>query len=114
MAACGDDGSEPVGAASTRGGVAATPSNGASSSPNSATRTWDAVTHPNLRGYRVYYGPESRNYLQLCGKGIFVGKVTRHKITGLASERRYYFAVTAIDTSDKESGFSNEVVKDIP
>jgi hypothetical protein len=114
MVACSNGESEPVGAASTPGGVAATPSGGTSSSPNTATLTWDAVTDPDLGGYRVYYGPVSGTYLQYHGKGIDAGNVTTYTITGLASERRYYFAVTAFDTSNNESDFSNEVFKDIP
>jgi hypothetical protein len=114
MVACSNGESEPVGAASTHGGVAAAPSGRTSSSPNSATLTWDAVTDPDLGGYRIYYGPVSGTYLQYHGKGIDVGNVTTYTITGLVSERRYYFAVTAFDTSNNESDLSNEIFKDIP
>ena len=78
-------GSEPVGAISTRGSGAVAPSVDKSSRPNTATLTWDAVTHPDRRGYRIYYGPEADMYLQLRGKGIDVGNVTTYTIRGLAS-----------------------------
>ena len=83
-------------------------------SPNTAVLEWDAVNHPNLRGYRVYYGPDKRMYLQLRGRGIDVGNVTKYSVTGLADRRRYDFAVTAYDKWYSESDYSNEVVKDIP
>jgi len=38
-----------------------------------------------------------------------VGNVTQHTVTDLEPETRYYFAVTAYDTSLNESGFSEEV-----
>ena len=127
MAACGNDGSEqataisapgggsePVTAFSARDDGVVAPARSISSSPNAATLAWDAATHPNLRGYRVYYGPESGEYLQIRGHGIDAGTATTYTLTGLPSGRRYYFVVTAVDMSNYESGFSNEVFKDIP
>jgi fibronectin type 3 domain-containing protein len=82
--------------------------------PNSAILQWDEIPLPNIRGYRVYYGPDADVYLQLPGKGVEVGRVTSHTITGLTSGQRYYFAVTAVDGSGNESELSNQVFKDIP
>jgi chitodextrinase len=79
-----------------------------------ATLAWDAVTATNLSGYRVYYGTAPGTYLQSLGQGLNVGNVTTHTVTGLSSGTRYYFAVTAFDTSNSESTYSNEVFKDIP
>ena len=81
---------------------------------NTATLAWDAVTYPSLGGYRVYYGTAPGVYLQPVGSGISVGNVTTFTVTGLTSGTRYYFVVTAFDTSNNESAFSNEVFKDIP
>jgi hypothetical protein len=78
-----------------------------------ATLAWDAVTHPDRRGYRVYFGTAPGTYLQAAGNGVDIGDVTTHTVTGLDSGRRYYFAVTAY-TSTGESAFSNEAFKDIP
>lgn len=114
VVACGDDRSEPVAASSTLDDGAPAPGRGISSGPNTATLSWDPVTQPNLRGYRVYYGPAPGAYLQSPGEGINTGNVTTHSINGLASGRRYYFAVTAFDASNNESEFSNEAFKDIP
>jgi chitodextrinase len=83
--------------------------------PNTAILTWDAVTTiPNPAGYRVYYGIASGTYSQAAGAGINVGNVTTFTVNGLTSGTRYFFAVTAYDGSNNESGFSNEVFKDIP
>jgi len=82
--------------------------------PDTATLAWDVVVHPTLSGYRVYYGTAPGTYLQLLGSGIDVGNATTHTVTGLSSGTRYYFVVTAYDSSSNESAFSNEVFKDIP
>jgi len=81
---------------------------------NSAVLAWDAVTVPNLSGYRVYFGTAPGTYLQSVGQGISVGNVTTFTVMGLASGTRYYFAVTDFDTLGGESSYSNEVFKDIP
>ena len=79
--------------------------------PSTATLTWDAVTAAS--GYRVYYGTAPGTYLQARGAGVNVGNVVTFTVTGLSASTRYYFAVTAYDASN-ESGFSNEVFKDMP
>ncbi len=71
-----------------------------------ADLSWNANTEPDLSGYKVYYGASSGNY----GTPISVGNTTSHSLTNL-SDGTYFFAVTAIDTSGNESGFSNEVSK---
>lgn len=114
IVACGDGESERVAAITSENGGAQAPERSTSSAPNTATLSWDAVNNPNLRGYRIYYGLESGTYLQLPGEGIDTGNVTSHVIKDLASGKRYYFVVTAFDTSNNESEFSNEVFKDIP
>ncbi len=86
----------------------------ASAGPNTAVLTWDAVPVPNVGGYRVYSGTAPGTYSQSFGQGLNTGNVTTYEVTGLSSGIRYYFVVTAFDTTGHESGFSNEVVKDIP
>jgi hypothetical protein len=66
---------------------------------------WDANEEGDLAGYKVYYGTTTGTY----GSPIDVGNVTTYILTGLTSGQRYYVAVTAYDTSDNESGYSNEV-----
>ena len=83
--------------------------------PGVAFLTWDPVASTILAGYRVYYrstltGP----YLQSIGQGLNAGINTNFLVTGLTSGIRYYFAVTAYDTSNIDTGYSNEVTKIIP
>ena len=53
-------------------------------------------------------------YSQAYGQGISAGNATTYTVLGLSSGTRYYFVVTAYDTSNNESGYSNESYKDIP
>jgi fibronectin type 3 domain-containing protein len=66
---------------------------------------WDPETDPTVIGYKVYYGPASRTY----GIPINVGNVTTHTLNGLAQGVTYYIAVTAYNTANYESDYSNEV-----
>lgn len=80
---------------------------------NNAVVSWDSNSESDLAGYRVYYGFSPGSYFQARGDGVQVS-ATFYTVTGLTSGQRYYFAVTAVDISGNESGFSNEVFKDIP
>lgn len=79
-----------------------------------AVLSWDAETAPTLTGYRIYYGTAPRTYFQAYGQGVPVGNVTTYTVAGLTSGTRYYFAVTAYDSSNIESTYSSEVLKDLP
>jgi hypothetical protein len=59
----------------------------------------------DLAGYYIYYGTASGVY----GQSIKVGNVTTYSLTGLVQGQTYYIAATAYDTSNNQSGFSNEV-----
>ena len=75
----------------------------------SVTLAWDAV--PVANGYRVYYGTAPGTYDQLVGQGLDVGGCTTYTLTGLGSGTIYYFTVTAYNNLNEESGYSNEVSK---
>jgi hypothetical protein len=70
------------------------------------TLNWQANTETDLSGYKVYHGNSSRNY----GPSIPVGKVTSYTIDNLEEGKTYYLAVTALDSTGNESGYSNEVL----
>ena len=77
-------------------------------SSNSAAQIklgWNPETDPTVIGYKVYYGTASRIY----GVPVNVGKVTSYTLNGLSPGVVYYIAVTAYDTANYESGYSNEV-----
>ncbi len=59
----------------------------------------------DLAGYYVYYGTASRVY----GAPIDAKNVTGYTLTGLTHGQTYFIAVTAYDTSQNESQFSDEV-----
>jgi len=65
-----------------------------------------SATNPDLIGYVVYWGNESRKY----SKRVDVGKKYNYTITELEDNQTYYFALTSyfID-AHVESEFSNEV-----
>ena len=71
----------------------------------SVTLRWQANQEPDISGYNVYYGTSSRNY----GAPIPVGNTTSHTVDNLTEGTTYYFAITATDTSNNESGYSSEV-----
>jgi hypothetical protein len=74
---------------------------------------WNPAPEQNVTGYRVYYGTASRTYQQPLGQGL-TSTATTYTLTGLAGAHRYFFAVTASNSLGMESGYSNEVVLDIP
>jgi len=97
------------------GGSSDRVSSATSTTAGTATLAWDAVTDPNLHGYRVYYGTFAGIYLQSLGQGLPVGNgTTTYQVTGLSTGATYYFAVTAYDLQGDESAYSNEVRKVIP
>ncbi len=73
---------------------------------NAATVTlsWDANTESDLAGYKLHWGTESGVYANT----IDVKNVVTFKVSDLP-EGKLFFAATAYDTADNESGYSNEV-----
>ena len=78
------------------------------------TLEWGAVIDPSFVGYRLYYGLIPGMYLQAPGEGLTVGNVPTFTLTGLSSGTTYYFGVTAYDTANTESDYSNEVSTTVP
>ncbi len=72
---------------------------------DSVTLKWNANTESDLAGYKVYIGFTSSVYEY----NIDVGNVTQQEVVNLLDSTNYFFAVTAYDTSDNESGYSSEV-----
>lgn len=66
---------------------------------------WDANAEPDIAGYRVYFGLQSRQYESV----VDVGLATQMLIPALEPGRLFYFAVTAYNTDGLESDFSDEV-----
>lgn len=73
--------------------------------PGYADLRWDLSTEPELAGYNVYYGRTSGMYTRRRS----VGRVNQFRISGLNNNEVYYFAVTAYDSQNRESDYSDEV-----
>jgi hypothetical protein len=71
---------------------------------------WDPNTEPELAGYKIYWGTSSGNY----NSSKDVGRTTSYTITGLDEGKTYYFAATAYDGSNNESGYSNQISYTVP
>lgn len=74
-----------------------------SASAASVTLAWNAAS--GVSGYKVYYGTASGAY----SASVKAGNVTTYTVSNLADATKYYFTVTAYDSSGIESDHSNEV-----
>ena len=67
--------------------------------------SWKPNTEPDLAGYKLYYGNQSRSYIFVRDDiGTDTLAVVRPDYF-----KEWYIAVTAYDTAGNESGYSNEV-----
>ena len=72
---------------------------------NSVTLAWDASTGTNaIAEYHVHYGVASGSYTNV----VSAGNMTSTTISNLVPGTTYYFAVTATDTNNMTSQYSNE------
>jgi hypothetical protein len=76
-----------------------------------AVLTWTAPVSTAVAGYRVYFGTGPGSYFQAPGAGLGTGALTTYMAQGLQSGQTYHFAVTSVDSSGRESAYSNEVSK---
>jgi hypothetical protein len=73
---------------------------------NEVTLAWDGSTSPDVTGFRIHYGPNSRGYTN----SVTVGNLTSGTVAGLVSGETYYLAVTAYTAAGLESEYSAEVM----
>jgi hypothetical protein len=88
--------------------TSATASTAPAVSASNAVLGWNASDTPSVVSYRVYYGTSPGTYSQAFGTGLQAGSATTYTVSNLASDRSYYFAVTAVDSSGNESEYSTE------
>ena len=69
--------------------------------------SWTASVSADTVGYKVYYGTQPRVVVGYGGSED-VGDVSGAIVSGLTNGQEYYFAVTAYDDYDNESGYSIE------
>lgn len=65
----------------------------------------------NLTGYKIYYGTSPGSLTNMVA--LNNGGLTSYVIDGLTTNTVYYFAITAINSDDIQSGLSNIATKDI-
>jgi hypothetical protein len=75
---------------------------------------WDPNGEGDLLGYGIYYQKNAPNPPYLLFSYVTLAELAdpgnpAMTVTGLDTGALYQFAVTAFDTSDNESGFSNSV-----
>ncbi len=73
------------------------------------TFTWDANTEPDLESYRLYMTYTQGQYQFGSGWIAVVPSGTEQVLYDVLDDRPYYFVITAVNTSGRESGPSNEV-----
>lgn len=73
------------------------------------TENVDGSSIDDLSGYRIYYGPFSRDYSSEVA--VDDERTTAHQL--VLPSGSYYFAMTAVDVFGNESSYSNEVIKTV-
>src|SRR5262249_32768130 len=73
------------------------------------TQNTDGSALTNLAGYKVYWGPSSRNYTQNAS----VNGASATSFTASLTPGTWFFATTAFDSTGAESAKSNEVSKTV-
>ncbi|QQR83302.1 hypothetical protein IPJ72_05895 [Candidatus Peregrinibacteria bacterium] len=66
---------------------------------------WQAPNDPNRIGFNVYYGKQSGLYT----RRRTLGETNQFRLEGLSNGETYYLAVSAFDSTNQESDYSNEV-----
>jgi len=83
---------------------------------STVTLQWNPVVDANIAGYKIYYQADSAK-IPFKGTGATQGnspinnaRQTTATISGLDSNRAYFFAVTAYNTAGAESIYSNVIL----
>jgi len=79
---------------------------------HSVTLAWNPSSSSGITGYNVYRSFVSGGSYSLITSGTVPS--TTYADTNVQSGQTYYYVITAVDSSDSESGYSNEVAAAIP
>ncbi len=77
--------------------------------------SWDGNIEQDIDSYKIYYGEESKNYLEegsiiSIAKSQLVDPINpSYSIRGLDKDKVYYISITAVDKYGIESEFSEEI-----
>lgn len=100
------------GSSNQAGSTSSTPtsSSPAAATPPSVKLSWDASNN-SVAGYHIYRGSASGGpYSRISGSLSALG----YEDTTVQAGSRYYYVVSAVDSSGDESAYSNEATADVP
>jgi hypothetical protein len=80
--------------------------------PHDATLSWTASASPNVSGYNVYRRSNPTGSYAKVNSALITG--VTYTDTTVQSGQTYYYVATAVNSSNVESGYSNEVQANIP
>ncbi len=73
--------------------------------------SWDASTSPDITGYNVYRGTVSGGpYTEIASHVVD----TTYTDTTVAEDKTYYYVTTAVNSTNEQSGYSNQVKVEVP
>ncbi len=81
-------------------------------STHSVALSWTASASSGVNGYNVYRGPVSGGpYAMVSSSPV---AATQYTDSTVQAAQTYYYVVTAVNSSNTESAYSNEVAAAIP
>ncbi|MBZ5501221.1 MAG: choice-of-anchor D domain-containing protein [Acidobacteriia bacterium] len=83
-----------------------------SPSPHSVALSWTASTSSGVTGYNVYRSPVSGGPYAMVSPSRVAA--TQYTDSTVQSAQTYYYVITAVDSSNAESAYSNEASAAIP
>lgn len=79
---------------------------------HSVSLTWTASTSPNIAGYNVLRSTTSGSGFVQINTGLVT--TTTYADTNVTAGQTYYYVTTAVDTSNNQSGYSNQAQATVP
>ena len=79
------------------------------------TLTWNRNTEPDIAGYKIFYGTQSKTYSNVITINDNAKEPShcQYTIYGLQEGQTYYIALKALDLNGNTSSYSNEVIASI-
>jgi hypothetical protein len=80
---------------------------------NAVDLNWNPSTSPDITGYNVYRSTISGGPYSKINTGGLVGSTT-YSDTSVAAGTAYYYVTTSVNSSNQESGYSNQALAVVP
>jgi hypothetical protein len=87
---------------------------GQPSASHSVALSWSASTSTGITGYYVYRGTTPGQYAKINPSAPVATSQLTYTDASVQANTTYYYVVTALDSSNIESGFSNSVTANVP